>query len=388
MFKPTKPPQKPTRSSRRTRPLKKILLPQVPIARPLVDHEEAAAAARVLRSGWLMQGPEVLAFEREFAMYVGAKHACAVSSGTAALHLALLAVGVRPGHEVVTVSHSFIATANSVRHAGAKPVFVDIEEDGYNLDVDQVEAAFSSRTKAILCVHQLGMPCDMRALVDLARRRRVALVEDAACAVGSEIQWDGSWQRIGRPHGDVACFSFHPRKIITTGDGGIVATRDPVIDERVRAWRNHGTRDGVYGFNYRMTDVQAAIGRVQLMRLPELLSERRMIVEELRRRLGHVVEFPFEMPGVKSNWQSLCVRLSTAPEAAAMLARLEAAGIAARPGLTNAHEEPGQEDGVRGPLPRSEAARRRCVMLPLPSEMTADECERICSAVRGGLGRE
>jgi dTDP-4-amino-4,6-dideoxygalactose transaminase len=353
----------------------------VPMARPWLGEEEEAAAARVLRSGWLMQGPEVAAFERELAAFVGAPQACAVSSGTAALHLALLAVGVRAGDEVVTVSHSFIATANSVRHAGATPVFVDIEADGYNLDVALVEAAVTARTRAILCVHQLGMPCDLLPLVALARRRGLALVEDAACAAGSEIEWEGAWQRIGRPHGDAACFSFHPRKLITTGDGGVVTTRDPVLDERVRAWRNHGTRDGVFGFNYRMTDVQAAIGRVQLGRLPELIGERRRLVEELRARLPELA-FPVEPAWARSNWQSLCVRLPSPAAAATLLARLEAAGVAARPGLTNAHEEPEQRDGVRAPLPRSEAARRACVMLPLPSRLRPDELARIVAAVR------
>jgi perosamine synthetase len=353
--------------------------PEVPMARPLLGIEEETAVARVLRSGWVMQGPEVAAFEREFAAFVGAPQACAVSSGTAALHLGLAAVGVRAGDEVVTVSHSFIATANSVRHAGATPIFVDIEREGFNLDPALVEGALSPRTRAILCVHQLGMPCDLAALAALARRRGVALVEDAACAAGSEVAWNGAWERIGRPHGDVACFSFHPRKLITTGDGGMVTTRDPLLDERVRAWRNHGTRDGVYGMNFRMTDLQAALGRVQLGRLPGLVAERRRLVEELRARLPELA-FPVEPAWARSNWQSLCVRLPSPDAALALLARLEAAGVAARPGLTNAHEEPEQRDGIRAPLPRSEAARRACVLLPLPSQMSQAELDRVVAA--------
>src|SRR5437879_3327881 len=185
--------------------------PRVPMARPLLGPEEAAAAARVLASGWVMQGPEVEAFEREFGAFVGAPRAVAVSSGTAALHLALLAVGVRAGDEVVTVSHSFIATANSVRHCGATPVFVDIDVATYNMDAALIEAAIGPRTRAILCVHQMGMPCDVAAIGAIARARKVALVEDAACAAGSEILVGGAWQRIGAPHSDAACFSFHPR---------------------------------------------------------------------------------------------------------------------------------------------------------------------------------
>ena len=193
-------------------------------------------------SGWVTQGPEVAAFEREFAAYVGAPHACAVSNCTTALHLALLAVGVGPGDEVVTVSHSFIATANAIRYCGATPVFVDIEPETFNIDPALDRAgAIATATRAILCVHQLGMPCDLaahrRASAD---GRGLPVVEDAACAVGSEIRWDGRWERIGRPHGDVACFSFHPRKLLTTGDGGMITTADAEWDARFRLWRQHG----------------------------------------------------------------------------------------------------------------------------------------------------
>src|SRR5690242_17659387 len=170
---------------------------QIPMARPLLGQEELEAVARVLASGWIMQGPEVAGFEREFAEFVAAPYACAVSSGTAALHLALLAVGVRPGDEVITVSHSFIATANSIRHCGANPVFVDIEPTTFNIDPSRIGAAISPRTRAILCVHQMGMPCDLAAISAVARRHGLALVEDAACAAGSEILWDGDWQRVG-----------------------------------------------------------------------------------------------------------------------------------------------------------------------------------------------
>ena len=350
------------------------------MARPLVGEEEAAAVARVLASGWVMQGPEVAAFEREFAALVGAPFACAVSSGTAALHLALLAAGVRAGDEVITVSHSFIATANSVRHCGATPLFVDIEPATYNIDAARIEAAISSRTRAILCVHQMGMPCDLAAIGAIARRRGLPLVEDAACAAGSEIQWNGEWQRIGRPHGDVACFSFHPRKLITTGEGGMVTTGDADIDARVRAWRAHETRDGVFGFNYRMTDLQAAIGRVQLGRLGGLVAERRRLVAELRERLAGVV-IPVEPSWARSNWQSLCARFESAAAATAARARLELAGIASRPGIANAHEDPSQANGLRSPLPESERAQRECVLLPLPSQMSASEVDRLVAAL-------
>src|SRR4051794_13309767 len=172
----------------------------IPVAKPVLDEQEVEAVRRVILSGWVTQGPEVAAFEREFADYVGAPHACAVSNCTTALHLALLAVGVGAGDEVITVSHSFIATANAIRYCGATPVFIDIEPRGYNIDPERIEAAITSRTKAILCVHQVGMPCDLFRIVEIGRRRRIAVIEDAACAIGSEILWNGQWERIGRSH--------------------------------------------------------------------------------------------------------------------------------------------------------------------------------------------
>src|SRR5262245_27331038 len=189
---------------------------QIPVAKPVLDEQEVEAVRRVILSGWVTQGPEVAAFEQEFADYVGARHACAVSNCTTALHLALKAVGVGPGDEVVTVSHSFIATANAVHYCGATPVLVDIEPAGFNMAPDAIAAAVTPRTKAILCVHQLGMPCDLSRILPIARAHGIPLIEDAACAIGSEILWDGRWERIGRPHGDIACFSFHPRKVVTT----------------------------------------------------------------------------------------------------------------------------------------------------------------------------
>jgi dTDP-4-amino-4,6-dideoxygalactose transaminase len=223
----------------------------IPITRPTIGDEEVAAASAALRSGWVSQGPGVAAFEHTFADYVGAEHACAVSSCTAALHLALLGLGVKPGDEVITVSHSFVATANSIRYCGAQPVFVDIEPDTYNIDAALIEAAISDRTKAILCVHQVGMPCDLRAIMEIAARHQLSVIEDAACAIGSEIRIDGRWEKIGKPHGAVACFSFHPRKVVTTGDGGMLTTADPEIDRKVRLWRQHASRGPVSSASHR-----------------------------------------------------------------------------------------------------------------------------------------
>ena len=201
----------------------------IPIAMPVLEAAEADAAREAVLSGWVSQGPQVAAFEREFAALVGASYACAVSNCTTALHLALLAAGVGPGDEVITASHSFIATANCIRYCGATPVFVDIDPATYNLDPQCVAEAITERTRAILAVHQMGMPCDLAALVPLAARHDIVLIEDAACAAGSEIHINGQWERIGKAHGAITCFSFHPRKVITTGEGGMLTTSRPRI---------------------------------------------------------------------------------------------------------------------------------------------------------------
>ncbi len=172
-----------------------VSVPMLPVAKPVLDEREVEAVRRVILSGWVTQGPEVAAFENEFASLVGAPHACAVSNCTTALHLALRAVGVGAGDEVITVSHSFIATANAIRYCGAVPVFVDIEADGFNIDPALIEPAITPRTKAILCVHQLGMPCDLAAIVEIGKRHGIPVIEDAACAIGSEILWNGPGRR-------------------------------------------------------------------------------------------------------------------------------------------------------------------------------------------------
>jgi dTDP-4-amino-4,6-dideoxygalactose transaminase len=371
---------------------------------PFLENAEAEAAHQAVLSGWVSQGPQVAAFEREFAATVGAPHACAVSNCTTALHLALLAVGVGPGDEVITASHSFIATANAIRYCGATPVFVDIDPTTYNLDPRCVVEAVTERTRAILAIHQMGMPCDLHALMAVANRHDIALVEDAACAAGSQIRIDGQWERIGRPRGQIACFSFHPRKVITTGEGGMLTTSDPECDRKFRLCRQHGmsvpdtVRHGsqqvifedylVIGFNYRMTDVQAAVGRKQLERLPDLVSRRRAIAASYAELLGNIdgLALPVEPEWARSNWQSYCVRLPNRVDQKAVMQSLLNQGIATRRGIMCSHREPPySSEKQHHDLRQSELAQDNSILLPIYTQMTEDDVARVANALRREL---
>jgi dTDP-4-amino-4,6-dideoxygalactose transaminase len=386
----------------------------IPITKPWTGDAEVEAGRRPIRSGWLTQGPEVAAFEREFADAVGAPHACAVSNCTTALHLALRAAGVGEGDEVVTVSHSFIATANAIRYCGAVPVFVDIEAGGVNIDPALVERALTPRTRAILCVHQLGMPCDILDIAGLGRRLGIPVIEDAACALGSEIFTGSAWERIGRPHGDAACFSFHPRKVITTGDGGMVTTHRPDWDAKFRLWRQHSmsvpdtVRHGAaqviresyveLGYNYRMTDVQAAVGREQLKRLDTIVRRRRELAERYRTLLAALpVTILPEPSWARTNWQSFAVTLPDGVDQRAIMQAMLDAGVATRRGVMCSHLEPAfqHEPWSCGPdracgcgggrcarLARSERATDRTVLLPLFPQMTDAEQQRVVDALQ------
>jgi dTDP-4-amino-4,6-dideoxygalactose transaminase len=369
----------------------------IPITKPYLGADEAEAARKAVESGWVTQGPKVAEFERMVADYCGTAHAVAVSSCTTALHLALLVLDVGPGDEVICPSMSFIATANAIRHAGATPVFAEVDPRTYNLDPDAAEAALTPRTKVIMPVHQIGLPADMDRFSALAARHGVKILEDAACAIGSRYK--------GRPiggHSEMACFSFHPRKVITTGEGGMITTNNAAYAERLRLLRQHGmsVRDTerhtaqhvimedylCVGYNYRLTDIQAVIGIEQMKKLPWIVARRR----ELARRYTEVLaDHPWLRPPyipdyAEPNFQSYAVQLTEdAPLSRnELMQRLLAAGIATRRGIMLAHREPPYRQGFPpGKLSHSEHCSEASLLLPLYPQMQDTDIETVASAL-------
>ena len=411
----------------------------IPLAKPIFSDDETRAVQRVIESGWVTQGPVVGEFERAFSSATGAEHSVAVSNCTAAMQLTLFALGVRPGDAVITVSHSFIATANCVRACGAEPLFVDIDESSFNMDpsdlkrflhercdLEQGELILKDpgalyrdqsplryvaperlRIKAVLVPHQAGMPADLRQILPLCASVNVPVVEDAACALGSRACFDpgnSELAPIGRPYGYAACFSFHPRKVITTGDGGMITVKDGDVAERLRRLRHHGmsvsdlTRHSEKtvvmesfpetGFNYRLTDIQAAVGVAQMSKLEAIIRKRRALGEEdLSLLHGHPdIQLPSEPPWAEVNWQSFIITLSerAAGHRQRIMDQLLALGVSTRRGILNAHTEPAYlaQDWS---LPKSESVAERTITLPLYPEL--ESCATVCSALEDALPR-
>lgn len=372
----------------------------IPLITPFLGDEEAKAAADAVRSGWVAQGPRVAEFEARFAAAVQAGDAVAVSSATAGLHLAMVALGLGAGDEVITPSLSFIASANAPRYVGATPVFADVDPLTFNVTVDSVAAVASDRTRAVIVVHQLGMPADLEPIRSWCDDRGVAVVEDAACAIGSTYR--------GRPiggHSEQVVFSFHPRKLVTTGEGGMVAVPSPDDAARLRRLRQHGMTVDAHarnqarapvteeyveaGFNYRMTDIQAAVGLVQLGKLEAMIERRRDQADVYRKAFDGLagVSTPSDPPYGSTNYQSYAIRIEgdARRDRDEVVAALRAHGIGAKPALMAAHLEPTFAGHPHGSLAVSEAIHREALLLPLFHTMTNDQQERVIDAVRGAI---
>ena len=340
------------------------------LARPDVGDDELDAVAQVVRTGQLTMGPKVAEFEAAVAQAVGTAHAAAVSSGTAALHLALLALEIGPGDEVIVPAYTFPATANAVELCGAHAVLVDVEPDTFVLDPAAVAAAVTPRTRAVMAVHLFGRPVEWEAL-QTAVPQEIVLVEDAAGALGASYR--------GTPCGALgvaACLSFHPRKIVTTGEGGAVTTDETGLDGAVRRLRHHGWATlgdmPAPGFNYRLPDLLCAIGIPQLARLEELLAARERVAGWYTERLEHIVLTPSAAEGDRHGWQAYVVQLDRRDEA---LAALGEAGIEAQIGTWALHRlDPYRAQGA---FPGADHAFERALALPLATTTTEGEVERV-----------
>jgi dTDP-4-amino-4,6-dideoxygalactose transaminase len=370
----------------------------IPVMKPWLGAEEVAAAAEAVASGWVAQGPRVAAFEAAFAQRIGAAHGVAVSSCTSALHVALHLLAVGPGDEVVVPSYSFIATSNAVRYVGADPVFADVDADTGNVTASSVEAVLTDRTRAVIAVHQGGVPADIEPLRALSASHGIALVEDAACAAGSTYR--------GAPAGagaQLAAWSFHPRKLLTTGEGGMLTTDDEVLATRARRLREHGMSVSAaerhasrrpmiesyleVGFNYRMTDIQAAVGEVQLGKLDLMVARRRQLAARYQELLAGV-------PGLRavhdpdwgtSNFQSFWIEVSGDFPLGRndLLADLAAHGVSARAGIMAAHRQPAYAGHPHGDLSVTERLTDNTLILPLFHTMTEAEQDSVVAALRG-----
>ncbi|MBK9228720.1 MAG: DegT/DnrJ/EryC1/StrS family aminotransferase [Ignavibacteria bacterium] len=371
----------------------------IPIAKPYLTNAEADEASRVVLSGWVAQGPKVKEFEEKFAEYTGARYAVAISNCTAALHLSMIVSEIGAGDEVICPSMSYIATANSIRYTGATPVFAEVDPVNFNLDPEDAESKITSRTKAIMIAHQIGMPADIDAFKEICARHNIKLIEDAACASGSSYKG----KKIGS-HSELVCFSFHPRKVITTGEGGMITTSNEKLRDRLKLLRQHAmasssidrhntsgalSEDHVeLGYNYRMTDIQAAVGIVQLSRLDEIVMERRNIAANFIRNLSDIkwLMMPEEKEGFFTNYQSFAVRVHNDSPVSRdeLMLRLGEKGISTRRGVMTAHRETAYKDLYsKLSLPVSESASDNSLMLPIFVPMLKDDIGKIIERVRG-----
>lgn len=370
---------------------------RINVMKPWLGAQEIEAVGQVISSGWIAQGPRTAEFERAFSQSQGVAHAVATSSCTTALHLALVVSDVRAGDDVVVPSFSFIATANAVTYVGARPVFADVDPTTGNVTAESAEAVLTPATTAVIAVDQGGVPVDLGPLRELCDRRSLTLIEDAACAAGST--YAGTPVGVGA---DVTAWSFHPRKLLTTGEGGMLTTCNPDWAARARRLREHAMDVSAadrhasvlpvqesypeVGFNYRMTDLQAAVGIVQLGKLDEVVTRRRALAERYRDALADVagIRLVADPPHGSSNYQSLWLEVGDAfpLDREGLLTVLAEHDVSARRGIMAAHRQPAYAGSDHGPLPATERLTDNTLILPLFHQMTGDEQARVVEAIR------
>jgi perosamine synthetase len=375
----------------------------IPVIRPFLGEEEALAAAEVVRSGWVAQGPRVAEFEKQFAAAQGAGHGIAVSNCTTGLHLSMHVLGLGAGDEVVVPSFSFIATANAVRYVGATPVFCDVDPQTGNVTAETIAAVITPKTRAVIAVHQGGMPFDVDAVQALCDEHGIQLVHDSACAAGSTYK--------GKPvsaTANIAAWSFHPRKLLTTGEGGMMTTNDAELAVRLRKLREHGMSVSAadrhaqgsvkleayeeVAFNYRMTDMQAAVGLIQLSKLDGVIQKRRELAARYHKLLPEIdgLTWVSDPAYGTTNYQSFWVVLPDSVEKSVVdvLTQLAAEGISGRRGIMASHLEPayaGTAEAERASLPVTEHLTSRSLILPLFHQMTESEQDQVVTALAESL---
>lgn len=364
----------------------------IPLSAPDITEAEIDAVTAVLRTGRLSLGPKLEEFESAMAEYVGARHAVAVSSGTAGLHLCIRALDIGEGDEVIVPSFTFIAVANAVRYERATPVFVDIDSASLNLDPAKIEAAITPRTRAIVVAHTFGVSAEMDAILAIAERHHLAVIEDACEAIGAEYHD----RRVGG-FGDAAVFAFYPNKQITTGEGGVIVTCDETLARRMRALRNQGRYEGddwlqhsEVGYNYRLPEINCALGIVQLRRIESILARRENIARGYQQRLqGQPLILPLlQIPYGRVSWFVYVVRLGPEFEPAhrdAMVRSLTAQGIGCARYFAPIHLQPAYSGWNHVSLPVTESVAARTLALPFFNVLTEDQMNRICETVSRGL---
>lgn len=362
----------------------------IPYGRQTISTRDIKAMTDVFKTGWITQGPAISAFEQKVARYIGARHAAVVANGTAALHIAYLAAGIGKGDEVITTPNTFAATTNMLLAIGAKPVFCDIRMDTYNIDEKQIEKYVTKKTKAIVPVHFSGHPCEMNAIWRVARRHKLFVIEDGAQALGAKYRG----KCIGSGGSDMVTYSFHPVKAITTGEGGMVVTNDTRLYERLLLFRNHGiTKDAKgfnvmthLGYNYRMTDLQAALGASQMDRLKEFLQKRHEAVGWYKAEFGKFdkVILPRELPGVYSGWHLYVIRVKQQKDRLPLYRHLQQSGIGVNFHFPNVYRHPYyQKRGfAKIHLANADLYHETAITLPLFPLLTRRDVRFICKAVR------